>query len=85
MSFPRTRMRRMRRSPALRAMIRETDLSAAQLIQPMFVVAGEGVREEVPSMPGSTAFDLRVCSRSGPCRRTGVPAVLLFGIPARRR
>ena len=83
MSFPATRMRRMRRSPALRAMIRETDLSAAHLIQPMFVVAGEGVREEVPSMPGVDRFSISgLVEAAGGVAEAGVPAVLLFGIPA---
>ena len=83
MSFPATRMRRMRRSPALRAMIRETDLSAAHLIQPMFVVAGEGVREEVPSMPGVDRFSIsELVEAAGGIAEAGVPAVLLFGIPA---
>ena len=44
-------MRRMRRTKALRDLIRETDLGPAHLVQPLFVVAGEGVREPVPSMP----------------------------------
>ena len=83
MSFPATRMRRMRRSPALRAMIRETDLSAAHLIQPMFVVAGEGVREEVPSMPGVDRFSIsELVEEAGGIAEASVPAVLLFGIPA---
>jgi len=45
-------MRRLRRTKALRELVRETDLSARHLVQPLFVVSGEGVREEVPSMPG---------------------------------
>src|SRR5215203_5709162 len=45
-------MRRMRRTKALRDLVRETDFSPKHLVQPLFVVAGEGVREEVPSMPG---------------------------------
>jgi porphobilinogen synthase len=83
MSFPATRMRRMRRSPALRAMIRETDLSPAHLIQPMFVVAGEGVREEVPSMPGVDRFSIsELVEEAGAVAQAGIPAVLLFGVPA---
>ena len=83
MSFPATRMRRMRRSPALRAMIRETDLSPSHLIQPMFVVAGQGVREGVPSMPGVDRFSIsELVEEAGGIAEAGVPAVLLFGIPA---
>jgi porphobilinogen synthase len=76
-------MRRMRRSPALRAMIRETDLSASHLIQPMFVVAGEGVREEVPSMPGVDRYSIsELVEAAGEVAEAGIPAVILFGIPA---
>ena len=52
MTFPATRLRRMRRTQALRDLVAETELSASHLIQPLFVVAGEGVREGVESMPG---------------------------------
>ena len=52
MSFPATRLRRLRRTEALRAFVRETELAPSDLIQPMFVVPTEGAREEIPSMPG---------------------------------
>ena len=51
-------MRRMSRTKTLRDLIRETDLSPAHLVQPLFVVAGEGVREPVPSMPGVERFSI---------------------------
>ena len=60
MPFPATRMRRLRRNEALRALVRETELSPAHLIQPAFVVAREGMREEIDSMPGiERVLDLR--------------------------
>ena len=52
MSFPATRLRRLRASPTLRRMVRETQLSAADFIYPLFVVHGRGVRDEIGSMPG---------------------------------
>ena len=51
-------MRRLRRTEALRDLVRETELRPAHLIQPLFVVAGEGVREEVDSMPGVERFSI---------------------------
>jgi porphobilinogen synthase len=76
-------MRRMRRTEALRGLVRETSLSPSQLIQPLFVVAGEGVREEVESMPGVDRFSIsELVSEGAELVTAGVGAVLLFGIPA---
>src|ERR1700709_476941 len=58
MPFPSTRLRRLRRTDVLRGLVRETELSPAHLIQPVFVVAGEGIREEVESMPGIERFSI---------------------------
>jgi porphobilinogen synthase len=83
MAFPATRMRRLRRTGALRDLVRETELSPAHLVQPLFVVAGEGVREEVPSMPGVDRFSIsELVSEAGEIVAAGIRAVLLFGIPA---
>ena len=85
MSFPTTRMRRMRRSDALRRMVRETRLSRDDLVAPLFVVEGSGVRDAVASMPG--VFRFSVDTLVGEAKElvdAGVPAVLLFGIPAHR-
>jgi len=76
-------LRRLRRTPALRDLVRETDLLAAHLVQPMFVVAGEGVREPVPSMPGIERFSIsELIGEAGEIAAAGVRAVMLFGIPA---
>jgi porphobilinogen synthase len=78
----RHRPRRLRRTPGIRAMVRETRLSPDNLIYPLFVVAGEGTRREVPSMPG--VFQLSVdgiVKEAAAARKDGVPAVLLFGLP----
>ena len=80
--FPGVRMRRLRRSENLRRMVRETRLSRDDLILPLFVVEGSGVREPVPSMPGVSRFS--VDQVVDECKRVadlGVPGVILFGIP----
>jgi porphobilinogen synthase len=82
-SFPATRMRRLRRTRALRELVRETDLSPRHLVQPMFVVAGEGVREEVPSMPGIERLSIaELVAEADAVQAAGVGGVILFGIPA---
>jgi porphobilinogen synthase len=83
MQFPSTRLRRLRRTEALRGLVRETELSASQLIQPVFVVAGEGVREEVESMPGIERFSIsELVAEATEIGSAGVGAILLFGVPA---
>jgi porphobilinogen synthase len=83
MPFPATRMRRLRQSETLRGLVRETELSPAHLIQPMFVVAGEGVREGVESMPGVERFSISgLVEEAGEIAAAGVGTILLFGIPA---
>ncbi|MGH2991979.1 MAG: porphobilinogen synthase [Solirubrobacterales bacterium] len=85
MSFPETRMRRMRRTKTLRDLVRETDLSPAHLVQPLFVVAGEGVREPVPSMPGVERLSIsELVGEAGEVAESGVRAVILFGVPAEK-
>jgi porphobilinogen synthase len=85
MSFPATRMRRLRRTKALRDLVRETDLSPRNLVQPLFVVAGEGVREPVPSMPGIERFSINeVVAEATEIQAAGVGGVILFGIPAEK-
>jgi len=78
-------MRRLRRTKALRGLVRETSLTPAQLIQPLFVVAGEGVREEVESMPGVERFSIsELVAEATELATAGVGAVLLFGIPSQK-
>ena len=82
MNLPR-RPRRLRRTPAMRALVRETRLSADQLVYPLFVCEGTGVRRAVSSMPG--VFQLSVdeaVREAAAARADGVGAVLLFGLPA---
>jgi porphobilinogen synthase len=76
-------MRRLRRNETLRGLVRETELSPAHLIQPAFVVAGEGVREEVESMPGVERFSIsELVAEATEIASAGIGAVLLFGVPA---
>jgi porphobilinogen synthase len=78
-------MRRLRRTKALRDLVRETTLTPGQLIQPLFVVAGEGVREEVESMPGVERFSIsELVAEATELATAGVGAVLLFGIPSQK-
>ena len=80
--FPAYRPRRLRRNETLRRLVRETEVTVAHLIQPLFVVPGRGVERPVDSMPGIA--QLSVDRAAEECRRLadlGVPGVLLFGIP----
>ena len=83
--FPTHRPRRLRRSSDLRRMVRETTLTPADFIYPMFIVHGESVRNEVPSMPGVFQQSVDTLPQEAETLRgLGIPAVMLFGIPARK-
>jgi len=85
MYYPSYRMRRLRRTPAIRAMVRETQLHIEDLIYPLFVIAGENVKTPISSMPG--CFQLSIGNLLPEVReivRLGIPAVLLFGIPSHK-
>jgi porphobilinogen synthase len=85
MSFPTHRGRRLRRNETLRGLVRETRLSAAGLIYPMFVCPGQKVRQEVSSMPG--VFQQSADQIVEECREVeslGIPGVILFGLPEKK-
>ena len=85
MAFPATRLRRLRRTSALRSVVRETRLSPEALVYPLFVCPGEGVRKEVRSMPG--VFNLSVekaVEEAKDAHALGVPGVILFGLPEQK-
>ncbi len=85
MSFPDTRLRRLRRTPALRGLVRETALSPDDLIQPLFVTAGTDLREPVEAMPGVSRFSIAaLVEEAGEITEAGIPAVLLFGLPSEK-
>src|SRR5690242_13831698 len=82
MAFPITRMRRLRSNETIRAMVRETRLAPDNLVYPLFVCPGEGIRKEVRSMPG--VYNLSVDEAAREAREAnalGIPAVILFGLP----
>jgi porphobilinogen synthase len=79
------RPRRLRRTPAIRDMVRETTLSAKDLILPLFVRYGRGEREPIPSMPGHCRFSPDTVIREAEeIWSMGIPAVILFGIPEKK-
>jgi porphobilinogen synthase len=82
MSFPIQRMRRLRSSETLRAMVRETTLDAGDLIYPVFVKPGTGLRDEISSMPGVFQLSVDELEREATdLLGLGIPAVILFGLP----
>ena len=85
MVFPEYRPRRLRRTETFRAMIRETRLAPEQMIYPLFVLPGKGVREPVPSMPGVFRLSVdQLAAEARDCLSLGVRSVLLFGLPDKK-
>src|SRR4051812_31445875 len=85
MAFPATRMRRLRKSGVLRDMVRETELTPAHLVYPMFVELGTDSRTPIESMPGVERLSIsHAVDEAGEARELGIPSVLLFGIPAQK-
>jgi porphobilinogen synthase len=77
------RHRRLRRTPGLRRLVAETRLSPSDFVYPLFVTHGQGVREEIASMPGQYRISIdQVPREADDLRALGIPAVLLFGLPA---
>jgi porphobilinogen synthase len=82
-SYPATRLRRLRRTETLRDLVRETELSPSHLVQPLFVVAGSDLREPVETMPGIERFSIsELVAEATEIQAAGLGAVILFGIPA---
>src|SRR3954467_12066149 len=85
MAFPATRMRRLRRTGALRGLIRETVLSPSHLVYPMFVELGTQSRTPIAAMPGVDRFSIATAvEEAGEAHALGIPAVLLFGVPSEK-
>ena len=83
MSFPYERPRRLRRSERLRTMVRETTLSPANLIYPLFVTPGDGVRREIASLPGCFHLSVdEVAREAAEVEKLGIAGVILFGLPS---
>ena len=83
MPFPQTRLRRLRATGALRGLVRETTLSASDFVYPMFVAHGIDRREPIDAMPGVDRLSIaHAVDEAGEAASLGIPAVLLFGLPA---
>ncbi len=83
MAFPQTRLRRLRANRALRGLARETKLSAADFVYPLFVAHGIDRREPIAAMPGVDHLSIaNAVQEAGEVAALGIPAVLLFGLPA---
>ena len=85
MSFPVIRPRRLRMNGIIRNMVRETRLSPEQLVYPMFVCSGEGVKKEISSMPGNYQWSVdRLVEEVRSIESLGIAGIILFGIPDRK-
>jgi porphobilinogen synthase len=85
MPFPQTRLRRLRRTRELRGLVRETSLSPADLVLPLFVTHGADRREPIAAMPGVDRVSIEhAVAEAGEAAKLGIRAVLLFGIPAEK-
>ncbi|MGQ9784984.1 MAG: porphobilinogen synthase, partial [Anaerolineae bacterium] len=85
MGFPYIRPRRLRATPTLREMVRETQLTPQDFIYPMFTVHGEAVRRPVSSMPGVYQLSVdQLVREAQECHTLSIPAVILFGVPAHK-
>src|SRR5919206_171219 len=85
MPFPQQRLRRTRRTAGMRGLVRETELSPRDFVYPIFVTAGEDVRNPVASMPGIFQLSINhAVEEAKKAHDLGIPGVLLFGIPAEK-
>ncbi|KRT66637.1 MAG: porphobilinogen synthase, porphobilinogen synthase [Candidatus Dadabacteria bacterium CSP1-2] len=85
MLFPSYRPRRLRKTKSIRKIIQETDLSVSDFIYPMFVIPGNGVKEEITSMPGIFRYSIdNTIKEIKEIKELGIQAVLLFGIPEKK-
>ncbi|MHC4553562.1 MAG: porphobilinogen synthase [Planctomycetota bacterium] len=85
MAFPITRMRRLRTSEAMRRLVRQTMISVDDLVYPLFVCPGAGVKEPIALMSGCCHFSVdRIVEEAKEVSALGIPAVLLFGLPERK-
>jgi porphobilinogen synthase len=85
MAFPQTRLRRFRTNPALRSLVRETRLRPKDLVLPLFVRPGKGEKRPIQSMPGHFQYSVdEVIKAARAATSSGIPAVILFGIPERK-
>jgi porphobilinogen synthase len=85
MDFPKVRMRRLRRTAAIRSLVRETRLHPGALISPLFICSGEGVRRPIESMPGVSNFSVdQALEEAREAASLGIGGLLLFGLPQQK-
>ncbi|OHB84346.1 MAG: delta-aminolevulinic acid dehydratase [Planctomycetes bacterium RBG_19FT_COMBO_48_8] len=85
MGFPKKRMRRLRSSPSMRRLVRQTSVSVDDLIYPLFVREGEGIKKPIKSRTGCYHFSPdTIAAEAAEVASLGIPAVLLFGLPGRK-
>ncbi len=85
MGFPKNRMRRLRSSPSMRRLVRQTSVSVDDLVYPLFVREGEDIKAPIKSMTGCYHFSPdTIGSQAAEVTSLGIPAVLLFGLPGRK-
>src|SRR6202167_4278605 len=85
MEFPVTRLRRLRRTEAMRSLVREVHLQPGALIYPLFICPGEGIRREVSSMPGVYNLSIdEALKEVQEAAELGLAGLLLFGLPAEK-
>src|SRR5437870_1616472 len=85
MPFPVHRMRRLRGSPAMRDLVRETRLNPSQFILPLFVCPGEGIKREIGAMPGNYQMSIdQTVKECAEAQSLGIGGVILFGLPERK-
>src|SRR5438105_10401685 len=83
--FPTTRLRRLRYQPAVRSLIRQTRLSPANLILPLFARPGKGVKQPISSMPGHAQLSVDlIAEEAREALKLGLGGIILFGIPAEK-
>jgi porphobilinogen synthase len=85
MTFPEQRSRRLRKNSNIRRMVRETHLSVDNLIYPMFVLPGKGIKKEIPTMPGNFQFSTDMLLKEAEeILNLKIPAIILFGLPEKK-
>ena len=85
MGFPKKRMRRLRANPSMRRLVRQTSVSVDDLVYPLFVREGEGIKEPIKSMTSCYHFSPdTIATEAAEVASLGIPAVLLFGLPGRK-
>lgn len=85
MGFPKQRLRRLRQNENIRRLVRETHLTADDLIMPLFVRPGKGIKQPIPSMPGNYQMSVdKLTEEAKELEGLGIPGIILFGIPEKK-